>query len=253
VAAAGCNVPAIMGTRILGNMRERIIASTLVALTPCSARTAVILGAVSLTAGWQAALGVYAVTFAVMLLTGIGLHRLLPGEGTGLVMEMFPFRRPGLRSMLKKTWVRFHHFAVVATPIIVGGSIVLGGLYETGLLWPLAAPLRPIMEGWLGIPAVAGLTLIVAVLRKELALQLLVTLAMIQYGPQASNLLAFMRPDQIVVYALVNTIYVPCIATVAILGRELGWRRALLISGFTIALALLVGGAARPIAHFLLG
>lgn len=101
------------------------------------------------------------------------------------------------------------------------------------------------MEGWLGIPAVAGLTLIVAILRKELALQLLITLAMVQYGPQASSLLTFMRPDQIVVHALGNTIYVPCVATIAILGRELGWKRALLISAFTVGLALLVGGAAR--------
>jgi len=245
VAGAGCNVPAIMGTRVLGSMRERIIASTLVVLTPCSARTAVILGAVSLTAGWKAALAIYAVTFTLALLTGIGMHRLLPGRGTGLVMEMFPFRRPGLLPILKKTWYRFHHFAVVATPIVLGGSIILGGLYETGLLWKLAIPLRPIMEGWLGLPAVAGLTLIVAILRKELALQLLVTLAMVQYGPQASSLLAFMRPEQIVIYALVNTIYVPCVATIAVLGRELGWKNALLISTFTIILALAVGGAAR--------
>jgi len=245
VAAAGCNVPAILGTRVLGTMRERIIASTLIALTPCSARTAVILGAVSLTAGWKAALGIYAVTFVVALATGIGLDRFLPGHGTGLVMEMFSFRRPTLLPMLKRTWANFHDFVVVATPIVVGGSIVLGGLYETGLLWALARPLRPIMEGWLGLPAVAGLTLIVAVLRKELALQLLVTLAIAQYGPQASNLLTFMRPDQIVVYALVNTLYIPCVATISILARELGWRRALLISGFTVVLALLVGGAAR--------
>jgi len=245
VAGAGCNVPAIMGTRVLGSMRERIIASTLIVLTPCSARTAVILGAVSLTAGWKAALAIYAATFALALGTGIGMHHLLPGRGTGLVMEMFPFRRPGARAILKKTWYRVYHFVVMATPIILGGSIILGGLYESGLLWSLAAPLRPIMEGWLGIPAVAGLTLIVAVLRKELALQLLITLAMVQYGPQASNLLSFMRPDQIIVYALVNTIYIPCVATIAILARELGWRRAILISTFTIALALVAGGAAR--------
>ncbi len=251
VAGAGCNVPAIMGTRVLGSMRERIIASTLVVLTPCSARTAVILGAVSLTAGWKAAMAIYAVTFALALFTGIGMHWLLPGRGTGLVMEMFPFRRPGALAILKKTWYRFYHFVAVATPIVLGGSIILGGLYETGLLWKLAVPLRPIMEGWLGIPAVAGLTLIVAILRKELALQLLVTLAMVQYGPQASNLLSFMRPDQIVVYALVNTIYVPCVATVAILGRELGWKRAALISAFTVVLALLVGGAARGLLTFL--
>jgi ferrous iron transport protein B len=247
VAGAGCNVPAILGTRVLGTMRERIIASTLIVLTPCSARTAVILGAVSVTAGWEWALVVYGVTTLVALGTGVGLDWLLPGSGTGLVMEMFPFRRPTLLPMVKRTWGHFREFVVVATPIVVGGSIVLGGLYETGLLWTLAAPLRPIMEGWLGLPAVAGLTLIVAVLRKELALQLLVTLAIAQYGPQASNLLTFMKPSQIVVYALVNTLYVPCVATISILARELGWRRASLISAFTVVLALLVGGAARGI------
>ena len=247
VAGAGCNVPAIMGTRVLGSMRERIIASTLVVLTPCSARTAVILGAVSLTAGWRAALAVYAVTFGLALLSGIGLNRVLPGRGTGLVMEMFPFRRPGAVAILKKTWSRFREFVVVATPIVLGGSLVLGGLYETGLLWTLAAPLRPIFEDWLGLPPVAGLTLIVAVLRKELALQLLMTLAMAQYGPQASTLLAFMRPDQIFIYALVNTLYIPCVATIAILGRELGWKRALGISALTVVLALAAGGAARAI------
>ncbi len=247
VAAAGCNVPAILGTRVLGTMRERIIAATLIVLTPCSARTAVILGAVSVTAGWQWALAVYGVTALVALATGIGLDRLLPGSGTGLVMEMFPFRRPTLLPMLKRTWGHFREFVLVATPIVVGGSIVLGGLYETGLLRTLAAPLRPVLEGWLGLPAVAGLTLIVAVLRKELALQLLVTLAIGEYGPQASHLSSFMQPGQIVVYALVNTLYVPCIATISILARELGWRRAALISAFTVVLALLVGGAARYI------
>ena len=44
-----------------------------------------------------------------------------------------------------------------------------------------------------------------------------------------------------------NTLYVPCIATISILARELGWRRAALISAFTVVLALLVGGAARYI------
>jgi ferrous iron transport protein B len=56
-----------------------------------------------------------------------------------------------------------------------------------------------------------------------------------------------MRPDQIVVYALVNTLYVPCVATISILARELGSRRAFLISAFTVVLALLVGGMARGV------
>ena len=82
-------------------------------------------------------------------------------------------------------------------------------------------------------------------LRKELALQLLITLAVARYGAFAGDITAFMDRGQIFTYALVNTLYIPCIATVAVLARELGWRRALLISGFTIALALLAGGLAH--------
>ena len=242
VAGAGCNVPAIIGTRVLTTMRERTIASTLITLIPCSARTAVILGAVSLFVGWKPAVAIFVIVLALVFLVGIGLNRVMPGSSTGLVMEMFPFRAPLMSNIFKKTWFRFRDFVFVAFPIVLAGSMVLGTLYETGYLWKLAAPLSPVVEGWLGLPAVAGLTLIFAVLRKELALQLLVTLAIVQYGGGASNLLLFMNPAQLFVYALVNTIYIPCVATIAVLGRELGWKRAIGIMAFTITLAIIIGG-----------
>jgi ferrous iron transport protein B len=242
VAGAGCNVPAIIGTRVLSTMRERVIASTLIVLVPCSARTAVILGAVSAYVGWQPAVGIFLITLALIAAVGLGLNLVMPGQSTGLVMEMFPFRAPSAAPLLKKTWHRFKDFVFVATPIVLVGSLTLGALYETGYLWKLASPLSPIVEGWLGLPAVAGLTLIFAVLRKELALQLLVTLAIVSYGREATNLLKFMNPNQLFVYALVNTIYIPCVATIAVLGRELGWKRAIAIMTFTIALAILIGG-----------
>ena len=247
VAGAGCNVPAIMGTRVLATMRERILASTLVCLVPCSARTAVIAGAVSKYVGWQAAVGIYLITAALGFGAGAAMNRLLPGRATGLVMEMFPFRAPCLRIMLARTWHRFRDFVWVATPVVLLGSFVLGVIYETGLIWAFATPLSPIVEGWLGLPAVAGLTLIFAVLRKELALQLLLTLAIAQYGTGTADLARFMDHGQIFTYALVNTLYIPCIATVAVLAKELGWRRALLISAFTILLALGAGGIAHRI------
>jgi ferrous iron transport protein B len=247
IASAGCNVPAIIGTRVLSSMRERVIASTLATLVPCSARTAVIIGAVALYAGWQWALFVYAVVFLVGFVAGLLLNRMLPGDTDGLVMEMFPFRRPSLRLVARKTWRRFRDFVWVAAPIILGGSLVLGALYESGAIWRLAAPLSPIVEGWLGLPAVAGLTLIFAVLRKELALQLLVAFAVVRYGTSGHSLLSFMTPHQIVVYALVNSIYIPCVATIAMLGHELGWRRAALISSGTVVAALVVGGVTAQI------
>ena len=243
MAAAGCNVPAIMGTRVLATKRERTIACALVVLVPCSARTAVILGSVSLFVGWQWALLVFGVLGAVGLGAGLLLNLILPGEPEGLVMEMFPFRRPSLRLVVTKTWKRFWMFLYAAAPIMLIGSFALGALYETGLIWHLSRPLEPLVVGWLGLPAVAGLTLLLSVLRKELALQMLVVFAVARFGVAAHDLRTFMSADQIIVYALVAAIFVPCVATIAMLGRELGWRRAGAISAGTVVTALLVGGA----------
>jgi ferrous iron transport protein B len=247
IAGGGCNVPAILGLRVLTTMRERIIAGTLICLTPCSARTAVIAGAVSKYAGWKPAVSIYVITACIAFFAAWGLNRLLPGQSAGLVMEMFPLRRPSLAKMLRGTWSRFRDFLFVAAPALLAGSLVLGLIYETGLLWIFTAPLAPIVEGWLGLPSVAGLTLIFAVLRKELALQLLVALAVAKYGSGVTDLLQFMDKGQIFTYVLVNTLYIPCAATVVVLSKELGWRRALLISAFTILLALAAGGVARQV------
>ena len=242
IAAGGCNVPAIIATRSLGNKRERTIAAVLATLTPCSARTAVIIGAVAGVAGWQYALLTYAVLIVVIILAGLGMNRLMPGDKGVLVMEMFPFRRPVLRQVARKTWRRFREFVWDAAPIILLGSMALGLLYETGWVWELGTVLEPIVEGWLLLPMVAGLTLVFAVLRKELALQLLLVFAAVQAGGAVVSISSFMTTSQIVTYAIVNALYIPCVATIAVLGRELGWRRTALICTGTIVLALLVGG-----------
>lgn len=242
IAAAGCNVPAMLAVRDLPTKRERLISSTLVALVPCSARTAVVLGAVGHYIGWQPALGVFAVVFAVGIATGLGMNRLFPGHTGGLVMEMFAFRRPRLGGILKKAWAQFKEFLFVATPIVIIGSLVLGALYETGWLWKLTGPLEPVVVGWLGLPAIAGLTLVLGTLRKELALQLLVTMAVVAMGSSARDLATFMTPTNLFVYALVNTLAVPCISTITVLVRQQGWARAAGIVGFTVAVALVAGG-----------
>jgi ferrous iron transport protein B len=247
LTGAGCNVPAIMGTRVLTTKRERILACTLIVLVPCSARTAVILGAVANFIGLHYAILIYVIELVLIGLVGLGLNKLLPGEPSGLVMEMFPFRVPSASAIAKKTWYRFSDFAFVALPVVALGSLVLGAFFESGYLQVLLNPLQPLFHGLLGLPAVAGIVLILGVLRKELALELLVVLAIAQYGPTAQNLLMFMTPIQIFIFALVVTIYIPCVAAIAVLGRELGWKTALFIMIFTIALAVLVGALAYRI------
>ena len=131
------------------------------------------------------------------------------------------------------TWRRFREFVWDAAPIILLGSMALGVLYETGWVWELGAVLKPIVEGWLLLPMVAGLTLVFAVLRKELALQLLLVFATVQAGGAVVGISSFMTTSQIVTYAIVNALYIPCVATIAVLGRELGWRRTAVICAGT--------------------
>jgi ferrous iron transport protein B len=249
VSAVGCNVPAIMGTRVLSTRRERIIASTLIVLIPCSARVAVIIGAVGLFAGWGPALLLFGLVFIIVAAAGLLMNKMLPGESTGLVMEMFPFRQPSMVTVLKKTWLRLKDFLYVAAPLIVMGSFILGFLYETGWIFKLTVPLKPIMGSLLGLPAVAGLALIFAFLRKELALALLVVLAaqIIPNVTTSSTLLDFMTRGQIFTFALVCTLYIPCIAAFGALKRELGWKAAFGIGALTTTIALVAGGLSHLI------
>ncbi|MFA4843895.1 MAG: ferrous iron transport protein B [Candidatus Margulisiibacteriota bacterium] len=245
IAGAGCNVPAIIGTRVLTTRREKIIACTLIILTPCSARTAVIMGAVALFVGWQYALAIYAIDFVIGILVGRTMAVLLPGESSGLVMEMFPFRAPKLAHILKKTWYRVKEFVLIALPIIAVGSLVMGALYETKYMWLLTAPMNLVVENWLGLPAVAGICLLFGILRKELALELLLALAIVKYGPNIHNLLSFMTKQQLFIFALVTTLYFPCAAALTVLVKELGWRASIAIVIFTVVLAVVVGGFAN--------
>jgi ferrous iron transport protein B len=101
--------------------------------------------------------------------------------------------------------------------------------------------MAPVVSGVLGLPPVAGIALVLAFLRKELALQLLVVLAVAEYGSSATTLSTFMSPGQLFVYAVIAALSIPCIATLASLVDELGWRSALAINAGVLALAIATG------------
>lgn len=242
LAASGCNVPAIYGTRVLPTRRERLLGAFLVTMTPCSARSAVVVAAVAPFAGPVAAVGAFGLIAAITFASGLAANALIPGRQPALVLELAPIRRPIARQVARKAWRRFADFVRTAAPIMLAGSVVLGLLYESGLIWYATVVLDPVVRGWLGLPSVAGLALVFAFLRKELALQLLVALAVIQLGAGAAGLGSIMSPAQLFVYAIVTSVSVPCVATLAALKGEFGWRPALAMSGATLGIALAVGG-----------
>ncbi len=242
LAATGCNVPAIYATRVLATRRERVLASFLVTLVPCSARSAVVIAALMPFAGAAVTAAAFAVIVGVTLAAGIAANAMLPGRQSPLVLELAPIRRPLAGQVWAKATARFRGFIRMAAPVMIAGSIVLGLAYETGLVRPAAAILDPVVVGWLGLPSVAGLALAFAFLRKELALQLLLVLAAATAGAGVASLGDLMTPGQLFVYAIVASVSVPCVATLAALAGELGWRTAMAMSAATLALAIGIGG-----------
>lgn len=234
----GCSVPAVLATRILPNKKDRILTSILICMIPCSARTAVIFGAVGKFIGVGYALLIYLIVLLLIFAVGYILGRSLPGESTGLIMEMPAYRLPQFKNVFKKTWLRVRDFMWIAFPLIIIGSAVLGLLKVYGVLELVTRPFAPIISGWLMLPAIAGITLLYGILRKEMALELLFVLG------GSSSLLKFMTPLQIFIFALVVALYFPCIGTLAVLKHEFGWKKSLMIASFTMVLAVAVGGLA---------
>jgi ferrous iron transport protein B len=242
LAAAGCNVPAIYGTRVLGSRRERVLGSFLVTLTPCSARTAVVVAALAPFAGPLVAFAAFAVALGLTLGAGLAANALIPGRQPSMVLQLTPLRRPIARHVAAKAWNRFRGFVVTAAPIMLVGSFALGLIWETGAWSPLSAAIAPVTTGWLGLPPIVGVAIVFAFLRKELALQLLLALAVIEYGSAGSNLGAILSPAQLFVFAIVTSVSVPCAATLATLIQELGARTAAGISAASLGLAIGAGG-----------
>ena len=235
VLGFGCNVPAIMSIKLLRTKRERLIASFLVTLVPCSARTVIIAGLVAAFIGLAAAMSVYFLVIAIVLATGLLLSRVTPGDQYGMILEMSPLRWPNMKNVLLKSWMRIREFLLVAMPLLIIASIILGLFQYLGFMAAFEAFIAPFSETVLGLPAYATTALIFGILRKEMALETLIILA------GTADLGSVLSMAQIYIFAVVSVLFVPCIATIAVLRKEVGTRMAIVIAAYTLALGILAG------------
>jgi ferrous iron transport protein B len=234
----GCSVPAIHSCKIMETRRERLLAAFAITFAPCSARTIVLFGMVGLFVGIQWALLLYVVDIAIIFALGRVAMKVVPGKSTGLIMEMSSFKMPSLKAVIKQTWGRTKSIIYIVFPIYIVGSALVQALYVYNVLTPVSNALSPLTVTWLGLPAAAGILLVLGVVRKEL----IILGAVAIFG--STNLGLFFTPVQLVVMALVAMLYIPCISTTAILGKEFGWKATAVITAANIGAALLIGGLA---------
>ncbi|HCP60008.1 MAG TPA: ferrous iron transporter B [Dehalococcoidia bacterium] len=224
----GCNVPAVLATRILESKRERLIAATLISIAvPCAALQAMIFGLVGQHGGQYVAI-VYGTLFVVWVILGVILNHVVRGFSPELLIEIPPYRLPPWRTVLQKLWMRTYGFLAEAVPIILGAVVVINILYFFGVFDAIANFTAPVVSGLLGLPREAVTALVVGFLRKDVALGMLAPLAL--------------SAKQLVVGSVVLAMFFPCIATFVVLLRELGVVNMVKAAGIMIAAALITGG-----------
>jgi ferrous iron transport protein B len=225
VLGFGCSTMATMVTRTLETVRERVIATLLLALAiPCSAQLGVILSLLSRTPG---ALLVWLICMSLLfIVVGILAGRLLPGEAPMFYMELPPMRLPQLSNVLTKTYTRMQWYFLEILPLFVLASVLLWLGKITGAMERIIASMKPLM-GSLGLPNDAAVAFIFGFFRRDYGAAGL-------YDLQTKGLL---DARQLTVAAVTLTLFIPCIAQFLMMLKERGWKVSLAIFCFVSLLA----------------
>jgi ferrous iron transport protein B len=227
----GCNVPAVMGTRVIESPRRRLLTILLAPLVPCSARLVVLAFlAPALFGQWAltVSLGLVALNLLVLALVGIVLNRtLLRGEHAAFIMELPLYHRPNLRTIALFVWHNIWAFLRKAATIILVVSVLVwalssfpGPTLEQSYLARLGQGLAPIGE-------LMGMDwrMIVALLSSFVAKENAIATMGILYGTGhegglAQALAAQVAPAAGLAFLTVAMLFIPCVATVAVMRQE---------------------------------
>lgn len=225
----GCNVPGVMATRILETKRQRFITATLISIAvPCAALQAMIIGLVGDRGVWPVVL-IYGILFAVWVLIGVILRFTSKGFRPELLIEIPPYRAPSWRALGSKLWMRITGFLKEALPVVLGAVLVVNVLYQFNVFEYIARATAPVVSFLWGLPREAIVPLLVGILRKDVAIGMFAPL--------------YLTTKQLVVGSVILSMFFPCLATLVILFRELGWKDGLKSIGIMLAAVILVGAA----------
>jgi len=239
----GCNVPAVISTRILESRRDRIITSLLIPFVPCSARTTIILALIAFYLGPLWALGFYVFNIFLLGLLGRIISLFFKDPSPGLILEIPSLKMPSLKNMARKTYVQLKAFAKFAWPILIAGSVLLALLQFFHLDRFVNLFLSPLVEKALGLPQELGVTLVFGFLRKELSLVMMLQALGVNY----QELMSVVSQQQLVVFAVFICFFIPCLSTVAILWKEIGRGVALVSMALNTAVAFVISLVVRLI------
>jgi ferrous iron transport protein B len=255
----GCSVPAIMATRTIENPKDRLVTILVSPLMSCGARLPIyaLFAAAFFTAHQGLVIfAMYAIgVILAILLAWLFRKRLVPGESGHFVMELPPYRLPTISGVVAHMWERGQIFLVRAGTVIFGIVVFIWLLDYFNILEPIGRVIAPVFS-----PAgfgqwQAAITLIFGILAKEVVVGTFGTLFAVEGGTLGATIAAQLGWTPLIAFAfmVMCLLYIPCMATIAIIRRETNsWRWTLFTIGYTLALGWTVATLIYQIGRFLL-
>ncbi|MFN4226779.1 MAG: ferrous iron transport protein B [Candidatus Ratteibacteria bacterium] len=236
----GCNVPAIMGTRILEDKRDKILTSLSIPFMSCSARIPVYFLFTGIFFKENQGIIVFSL-YLLGIFVGILSVKFfgsvfLKGESFPLIIELPPFRFPYWKNILIESWIRTKSFLKKAGTIIFLGTLILWILSyfpdpynygtEFNFIGKIGKFLSPLFKfSGFGFWQ-AGVALIFGIYAKELVVGTFGTL--FGSGDLQNILSNYFTPISAYSFMIMSLLYMPCLATFLVLKKEIGIKWALL-------------------------
>ena len=254
----GCNVPAVLGTRIIEDPRARRLTTLLAPLVPCTARLAVIAFLAPAFFGRWAALASWvlvAANLVALAVAGIAINRwALQGEQTAFIMELPLYHVPNARTVALYVWNNTVSFVKKAGTLILIASVVVWALaswpgpsVDQSLLGHFGRWLEPVGRAM----GLGDWRIIVALITSFFAKENTIATLGILYGTGggtaglAGQVALVLTPAARWAFLVVAMLFIPCLATTATIKQETGsWRWAamsiLLLLGISLGAGVVV-------------
>jgi len=248
----GCNVPAVLGTRVIDSKPARLLTILIAPLVPCTARMAVVaflapafFGPNALLVSWVLVL----FSMLILVLSGSLLNKLIfNGQRSAFIMEMPLYHLPNSRTIGLLVWQRTLSFIRKAGTNILAMALVIwvlsvlpGGNFQTSYLVQFGKFIEPVGR-WMGFDWRLTVALIASFPAKENAIA---TLGVLFGNDQGVGLVQSLTSTYSVAsglsFLVVTMLFIPCMATVAVIRQETnswGWTM------FNIAFMLMISIAA---------
>ena len=261
----GCSVPAIMGARTMENEKDRRMTILLVPFMSCSAKLPVygmIAGAFFGPWAGLAIFALYVIGMVMGILSGLIFKRtLFSGEPAPFVLELPPYRFPSLENIASHVWQKVKGFLVKAGTLILLMSVILWLLQNFSFSLTMVDDTSQSMLGTLGgfiAPVFAPLgfgfwqaavALLTGLIAKEMvvsSLSMFYGFSLTAAGSQVAAAMAGFTPLSAFTMLVFILLYVPCVAAVSTLAREMNSLKWTL---FSIAWQIGVAYAAAFLVH----